>query len=1520
MSADPTTRPHLPPWVLCGLGACLSLTLACQEKDPDGQPKNGAEIEQDTTTLQLPLFSCETNQNNNCQTHDDCCDDRQCRSGVCVPIEGDTPPVECVDNTGFTWDPTVYCEWDPAGGDNNVYTTPLVIELVDEGGVPSRELVFTTWEIGGGFRIGTMRVVSTHDPVPGQGGAPAQCRLLDSVGRESVPSHPGLQLRPAYGAQLAAGDLNQDGRPDVVGLFTAHGQPTLPTEGRQDAPTFLSALDFQSVNGAMTHHRLWVGRVCDGDPATLDALVSAGQNRTNAGPSMYDITGDGRPEILWERHVFNAEGCLLSGVQGCQLRPLSGGMQYWECPLQIPNPLPGNDLGVFNLVEDLGLDYGLGLNLVTANAVFRFDVQPGQVLLTPHPDWNPPTPLPPGMVAIADMTAYAGSAVALQDLNGLLPPNNPPELVTLSTPGTGQGTLRIVTNQGAVLWQQDLVRCPNPTARNWGGPITIADFDGDGFPEIGVAGACHYAVYDPDCGGTTPEFALLAQDFRRSVNPALRGQCVRQTDGYNGENYNPAYGPGVLWARPVQDESSNATGSTVFDFDGDGRSEVIYRDECRLWVFDGLTGNPREDAQGFDYVASSYTGYEGPPVADVVSEPPAGAPTGYAGPTAAEIVIPRGRWLTNAVANRCAASLAPLPFVRKGGVSVVQQRDHHWSPTLPQWSQHAYSATHYRDGKVLSRADGSWVRNYRSAGLNSYRANPVLAFSGRGKPDLTAQLTGGAAALFCPESLTEFTGLVCNRGAVAADLDANGGVPVLFQARLLTNTPAGQWDLVSCGDVSGPGYSLRLSGQLAPGQCVPVRCDHNLGYNPAGGLRMVVDPPYAPQNTGSVEECFEYNNISTSPCNFNGQGIDPPEPPPTVCGGPQQPCCDVSTSSTPYCGVGLYCVNLRCEEHQCDSTYDCPAGQSCAVNSDGLRMCSTSPCLLNGQPQAQGAITCGLNGLTLRASQCTSQGWSALSCQQSVAHCPGACDGSPQGLMTSCDADNAGVISIIAQACDASCQLVDAPQSAYTECSGYLCQSSAGGAACTSSCAIDSDCATGHECVAGACVRVGCDDGSCLGCGALGQSCCGEVPACGDGLVCGDDQTCRLCMGAECPMQPCGQVGQACCAGGTCDGDAQCNAEDLCTMVVVDPICGDLNEPCCAGAMCSGQLVCMGGLCASPSPLPVPGACGAAAGQSALQAPTNNLCAQGTASAVSGSGPFVWTCAGSAGGADASCSADRSCAGAAQSWTVSGATCNASLGEGAHGMSAMAVDGMAPTTGQRTYLCQQGTWTAQGAGACAQAPSPEAGVCGAAAGQSTLQAPTNNLCSKGMASAVSGSGPFTWTCSGVAGGASVMCSSNRSCAAGAVTWSIQTAQQPLTSCSGVAMQTSHGAVASGIEDNTAPTVGRKDYQCNQGQWVHTAQAGVCVDLSRECPTLVGGGGVFSERQSPQRGSDGHWYCVYESNQVAQGIGDCDEDSVSIRSLTGPFYGCDSFEADGPTCGSPSGNCNGDCGVNGCRLP
>jgi hypothetical protein len=46
-----------------------------------------------------------------------------------------------------------------------------------------------------------------------------------------------------------------------------------------------------------------------------------------------------------------------------------------------------------------------------------------------------------------------------------------------------------------------------------------------------------------------------------------------------------------LWSAPTDDTSSQVTGSSVFDFDGDGRNEVVYNDEVYIRIYPGQS-NP----------------------------------------------------------------------------------------------------------------------------------------------------------------------------------------------------------------------------------------------------------------------------------------------------------------------------------------------------------------------------------------------------------------------------------------------------------------------------------------------------------------------------------------------------------------------------------------------------------------------------------------------------------------------------------------------------------------------------------------------------------------------------------------------------------------------------------------------------------------------------------------------------------------------------------------------------------------
>lgn len=180
------------------------------------------------------------------------------------------------------------------------------------------------------------------------------------------------------------------------------------------------------------------------------------------------------------------------------------------------------------------------------------------------------------------------------------------------------------------------------------------------------------------------------------------------------------------------------------------------------------------------------------------------------------------------------------------------------------------------------------------------------------------------------------------------------------------------------------------------------------------------------------------------------------------------------------------------------------------------------------------------------------------------------------------------------------------------------------------------------------------------------------------------------------------------------------------------------------------------------------GACGSANGGAFGAAPSSGLCSAGTASGVSGAGPWTWTCSGVNGGTTASCSAERTCAEAIETGTQA---CGG-------GRSGYMTRTRTVNTGNSCGV--YGEWGAWSESACS-CPSGYIwkdsscvaivdGACGSAAGGTFFDsdAPSSGLCSKGTAVDVKQSGEhnWVWTCVGENSGSTASCSANRKCTPG----------------------------------------------------------------------------------------------------------------------------------------------------------
>ena len=213
-----------------------------------------------------------------------------------------------------------------------------------------------------------------------------------------------------------------------------------------------------------------------------------------------------------------------------------------------------------------------------------------------------------------------------------------------------------------------------------GGPPTIADFNGDSVPDVAIAGGIGYAVVD----GTKILDSNVAPD---------------QT---------------LLWHKRTHDCSSAITGSSVFDFNGDGRAEVVYSDEHYFRIYDGPNGN-----ELYKTCNSTGTLIEYPLVADVDGD-------GHA-----DILL-----VSNDYVYRC-----PNPDSAQTGLRILGDVEGKWVRTRRIWNQHNYHVTNIEeDGTVPVTQDKNWL----DPRLNNYRQNiqPRGEFAA---PDLVVRLSVACA-------------------------------------------------------------------------------------------------------------------------------------------------------------------------------------------------------------------------------------------------------------------------------------------------------------------------------------------------------------------------------------------------------------------------------------------------------------------------------------------------------------------------------------------------------------------------------------------------------------------------------------------------------------------------------------------------------------------------------------------------------------------------------------------------------
>lgn len=164
---------------------------------------------------------------------------------------------------------------------------------------------------------------------------------------------------------------------------------------------------------------------------------------------------------------------------------------------------------------------------------------------------------------------------------------------------------------------------------------------------------------------------------------------------------------------PTRDWSSASTGSTVFDFNGDGASEVVFSDEeaVYVWGVDDSAGlQPWERLIPYleDDNHRSWTIHEYPLVADVD------------GDGKAEIL---------------AVNSARPEFRDHFGFYVLGAANDDWVSARPIWNQNAYYITNIQDNQSIGYADPNYSP-HTSADYNSFRQQAPGSFGAKKAPNL----------------------------------------------------------------------------------------------------------------------------------------------------------------------------------------------------------------------------------------------------------------------------------------------------------------------------------------------------------------------------------------------------------------------------------------------------------------------------------------------------------------------------------------------------------------------------------------------------------------------------------------------------------------------------------------------------------------------------------------------------------------------------------------------------------------
>ncbi|MCH2108948.1 MAG: hypothetical protein MK135_06435 [Polyangiaceae bacterium] len=549
-------------------------------------------------------------------------------------------------------------------------------------------------------------------------------------------------------------------------------------------------------------------------------------NKDWDGPSIHDLTDDQFPEVI------GRNGAVFDGRTGDVIAA------------------PNSDILVFSdpVVGDVDVD---GVPDLVANKIYNWN---GSGWTEKYPGPNKTSANAPLFYAYADFGTPSASGFDFNTLDGVA------EIVTSGSEGLAGAGSENPAGHVAIyaLDGTEIARVSLPTvaagSAEIGGAPTIGDFDNDGFPEIGLASGSAYTLIDPEC-------------------TAAGGDCLAKN---------------VRWSRPAVDERSSQTGSSLFDFETDGKVEAVYGDECFLRIYDGESGEVL-----FSQFRRSCTWWENAVIADpdqdtrteIILNSNLNCQVDCGGSVGVPVIDPihpgiRCEENSDCISGACEEGLCrcqtqeecgetvmvggnigghvctdPLPGTAGTGkvcrmqhpnkldpyfnrLTVLRDVLDRWSESRSIWNQHAYNITNVNDDGTVPPLS-SWEPNMSS--YNNFRQNVQGEGGANLLPDITSILSRENACQGNGTSIT-LTGSVCNRGlrVVGADMPATFYLGATEEGNILcvsyTQGP------VQLGD-----------------ECLPVSCTVDEELPAKAQIYMKVNDDGAGNRT--TEECDESNNV-----------------------------------------------------------------------------------------------------------------------------------------------------------------------------------------------------------------------------------------------------------------------------------------------------------------------------------------------------------------------------------------------------------------------------------------------------------------------------------------------------------------------------------------------------------------------------------------------------------------------------------------------------------------------------------